>query len=171
MAGRVSVARRQAREYRPDTKDSPGQVREPRDHQEREQRDKGASSIELVLLAPLVILCILLIGQFAMWYQARHVAIAAAQAGARTARDTPNGPWAAAAESSAMQLAQQLGGTLLQGENARAVTSGSNRGVRVTAVVPRIIPIPGMTFKVSETSMGPIECFRASGDTQQCAGG
>src|SRR5207237_5407132 len=99
---------------------------------EREQRDRGASSIELVLLAPLVILSILLVGQFAMWYQARHVAIAAAQAGARVARDTAQGlPWEGPATTAAQGYAQQLGGSLLQGSSARAVSTGNVRGVEV----------------------------------------
>ena len=88
----------------------------------RDRRERGASSIELVLLAPIVILSILLVGQFAMWYQARHVAIAAAQAGARVARDTAQGrPWAGPAITAAQSYAQQLGGSLLQGASARAV--------------------------------------------------
>lgn len=165
MAGRViKSARRRVQAARLDTALPSDQLCEP--------RDKGASSIELVLLAPIVILCILLIGQFAMWYQARHIAIAAAQYGARYARDTPQGQaWAGLARTEALQYAQQLGGTLLQGENATPVTNGSNRGVTVTATVPRIVPLPGFTLQVSETSEGPIECFRVTGDTSNCSGG
>jgi Flp pilus assembly protein TadG len=139
---------------------------------EREQRDRGASSIELVLLAPLVILSILLVGQFAMWYQARHVAIAAAQAGARVARDTTQGlPWEGPATTAAQGYAQQLGGSLLQGSSARAVSTGNVRGVEVVGTAPSIIPIPGLTFRIDETSEGPTECFRPSREPAQCAGG
>jgi Flp pilus assembly protein TadG len=163
--GRVSpAARRQARKGRQENDSCPGRVRKP--------RDGGASSIELVLLAPLVILCILLIGQFAMWYQARHVAIAAAQYGARYARDTPQGDdWQVTAQSEALQYARMLGGTLLQGESVTPVSNGSNRGVTVTAGVPRIVPIPGLNLQVKETSEGPTECFRAADNTSNCAGG
>ena len=137
---------------------------------ERERRDRGASSIELVLLAPLVILSILLVGQFAMWYQARHVAIAAAQAGARVARDTTQGlPWEGPATTTAQGYAQQLGGSLLQGSSARAVSTGNVRGVEVEGLAPSIIPIPGLTFRIDETSQGPTECFRPSADPAQCA--
>jgi Flp pilus assembly protein TadG len=138
---------------------------------EPEQRDRGASSIELALLAPLVILSILLVGQFAMWYQARHVAIAAAQAGARVARDTAQGlPWEGPAATAAQGYAQQLGGSLLQGSSARAVGGGNMRGVEVVGTAPSIIPIPGLTFRIDETSEGPTECFRPSGEPGQCAG-
>jgi Flp pilus assembly protein TadG len=160
----IRTARRRPRGLLAESRDGSGRASGP--------RDGGASSIELVLLAPLVILCILLIGQFAMWYQARHVAIAAAQDGARYARDTPQGqPWQATAQTQALQYAKQLGGTLLQGESALPVSDGSNRGVTVTATVPRIVPIPGFNLRVRETSEGPIECFRATGNTANCSGG
>jgi hypothetical protein len=141
----------------------------------QQREDRGASSIELVILAPIVILSILLIGQFAMWYQARHVAIAAAQAGARVARDAPQvqggQAWQGQATAAALTLAHQLGGSLLQGTSAQPVGGGSQRGVEVSGTAPSIIPIPGLTFHINETSEGPTECFRPSGDTAQCAGG
>lgn len=136
------------------------------------RRERGASSIELVLLAPIVILFILLIGQFAMWYQARHVAIAAAQAGARIARDTSQGlAWQGPAAATALSYARQIGGSLLRGSSAHAVGGGAQRGVEVTGTAPSIIPIPGLAFRITETSVGPAECFRPSSDTAQCAGG
>lgn len=138
----------------------------------RDRRDGGASSIELVLLAPLVILVILLVGQFAMWYQARHVAIAAAQAGARVARDTQQGQtWQGPAITAAETYAQQVGGSLLRDSNAATVGGGNMRGVTVTGTAPSIIPIPGLSFTINETSEGPTECFRPSGEPQTCAGG
>jgi Flp pilus assembly protein TadG len=164
MPGRGGPARQLARQRPAKSPDRAGQV--------RERRDNGASSIELVLLAPLVILSILLIGQFAMWYQARHVAIAAAQAGARVARDTEQGlSWAGPATTAAQSYARQLGGSLLQDASARPVGAGNVRGVEVVGNAPSILPIPGLTFRIDETSQGPAECFRPSGDAALCAGG
>jgi len=164
VASRGDLARQRAGKRPARTPDRAGR--------ERERRDGGASSIELVLLAPLVILSILLVGQFAMWYQARHVAIAAAQAGARVARDTAQGlPWQGPAATAAQGYARQLGGSLLQGSRARAVGNGNVRGVEVVGTAPSIIPIPGLTFRIDETSEGPTECFRPSTQPAQCAGG
>ena len=163
MAGRGDLARQRARKGPAGSPDRASQA--------RGQREDGASSIELVLLAPLVILSILLVGQFAMWYQARHVAIAAAQAGARVARDTAQGlPWADAATTAAQGYARQLGGSLLQGSSAQAIGGGNVRGVEVVGTAPSIIPIPGLTFRIDETSQGPAECFRPSDQPAQCAG-
>lgn len=164
MPGRGNLARPPGRERPAESPD--------RACQGPGERETGASSIELVLLAPLVILSILLVGQFVMWYQARHVAIAAAQAGARVARDTEQGAaWQGPAVTAAQSYARQIGGSLLQGTSASPVGGGNERGVEVVGNAPSIIPIPGLTFRIDETSQGPTECFRPSGDTALCAGG
>ena len=41
------------------------------------QRDRGASTLELALLTPVLLLVILAVVQFAMVFHARHVALAA----------------------------------------------------------------------------------------------
>ena len=48
--------------------------------------DRGASAVELAILAPALLIATMLIIQFALWFEARHAALAAAQAGARVAR-------------------------------------------------------------------------------------
>src|SRR3984885_12406352 len=48
--------------------------------------DRGASAIELVILAPALIFVSMLIIQFALWLDATHAALAAAQEGDRAAR-------------------------------------------------------------------------------------
>jgi len=131
--------------------------------------DDGASTIQLVMLAPLVILCILLIGQFAMVYDARHAAVAAAQAGARAGEEAGQGQyWQSEATTTAMSMMHQLAGSLLSNEEATPVGGGSQRGVEVTGTALSLVP--GLTFHVQETSVGPTECFRTAG-TGQCAGG
>src|SRR5579862_7512548 len=66
--------------------------------------DRGASVVELAVLAPaLMVLCMLIL-QFGLWFNARQVAVAAAQAGATVAREdagtNPNG-WQGAGTSAA----------------------------------------------------------------------
>ena len=48
--------------------------------------DKGAASIELVLAAPVLVLLLMLIVQFAVWAHATHIAQAAANEAAQAAR-------------------------------------------------------------------------------------
>lgn len=45
--------------------------------------DRGSSSVELALVAPLLMLLVLGVLQFGLWYHAQHVVIAAAQDAAR----------------------------------------------------------------------------------------
>ena len=62
--------------------------------------DRGASAVELAILAPALIFASLLIVQFAIWFDARHAALAAAQQGDLVAREnaaTNRGCWQALA--------------------------------------------------------------------------
>src|SRR5260370_7565119 len=49
-------------------------------------RDRGSSVVEFVVIIPGVLLAILLIIQIGLWQHARHIALPAAQEGARAAR-------------------------------------------------------------------------------------
>jgi Flp pilus assembly protein TadG len=125
--------------------------------------ERGSSAIELAILAPALIFLTLIVVQFAIWFQSRGVALAAAQAGARVARDEAGVPglnWAGDAQQRASQYYNALG-TRILGPGISAVAVGSpvtNVGVRVTGQVSSIIP--GLTLTITESSEGPVECFR-----------
>jgi Flp pilus assembly protein TadG len=121
-------------------------------------RDRGASTLELALLTPVLLLVILLVVQFAMVYHARHVALAAAQSGARVARETGTGDWKGAAEAKAREYVRQIGPELLTGVTPQADGDQSGRWVTVTGTAVRVVPF--LTFHVSQRSGGPIECYR-----------
>ncbi|HEX2317194.1 MAG TPA: TadE family protein [Thermomonospora sp.] len=133
----------------------------------RHRTDRGVSSIELALLTPALILVILCVIQFAMVYHARHVALAAAQSGARVARSDLNGGWKAEAEAKARASVQHYGANLLTDLRARATTDGDdNRWVDVRGKAVRVIPF--MTFRVHQRAGGPIECFRPDDGGTDC---
>lgn len=120
--------------------------------------DRGASTLELALLTPILLLVILLVVQFAMVYHARHVALAAAQSGARVAREQSRGDWKAEAESTAREYVQRIGPALLTGVDPQADGDRNQRWVTVTGTAVRVVPF--LTFHVSQRSGGPIECYR-----------
>ncbi|MGI5165090.1 TadE/TadG family type IV pilus assembly protein [Spirillospora sp. CA-253888] len=121
--------------------------------------DTGASSMELALLTPVLILVFLAVVQFAMVYHARHVALAAAQSGARVARTQPvGGGWQEPAVAKATGDVRKIGPNLLSGLAVRTGEGGDQRWVEVSGEAVRVIPF--MTFKVTQRSEGPIECFR-----------
>lgn len=134
-------------------------------------RQRGASAIEFAILAPILILTLLAVFQFAFYYYAREITLAAAQSGARVARTTPDGDWQGAAGQSARDSASKVGrGMLDGGVEVRAGQDGDQRWVEVSGKVVKVIPF--LNFHVSQRSRGPIECFRPDvGSGTACQGG
>src|SRR3569833_4288637 len=75
----------------------------------RRRSDRGANTLELALLTPILLLVILFVVQFALVFHARHVALAAAQAGARVAREQRTGDWRSAATTEGVQYGNKMG--------------------------------------------------------------
>jgi Flp pilus assembly protein TadG len=126
-------------------------------------RDRGVSAIEWALLTPIMLIIIMLVVQFAVYYHAQHVALAAAQAGARVARTyqkTDDG-WRGQANTTALDAVTHFGPNLLHGADATADGDGYTRWVVVTGHAPSVLPlVPDSVLKVTKRSGGPIECFR-----------
>jgi len=128
-------------------------------------RDRGASAVELAILAPALIFVSLLIVQFAIWFDARHAALAAAQQGDLVAREdaaTNPGGWQGLAQNAATSYYKGLNTSLISGVTAQTA-QGQNGTVSVT-VSGKMTGIWPLT--ISETVSGPVECFR----TQQSQG-
>lgn len=129
-------------------------------------RDGGSSAIEFVVLTPVMFFMIFGAVQFAMYSFADHVATAAAQAGARTARaeaDVDAGGWRDKARAKSLEYVEQLGPGLFVGTpTVRPVDMG---GDVVRVVVEGRIPmiLPGMDMTVTATSEGPVERFVPDG--------
>jgi Flp pilus assembly protein TadG len=125
-------------------------------------RSTGATSIELALLAPVLLFVILLVVQFAMWYHARHVALAAAQAGARVARGQVTGDWQSVAKSKAESYAHQIGPNIINGVVATPSGGANERFVDVDGEAITVIPFK--KWHVHQRAGGPTECFRPDRD-------
>jgi hypothetical protein len=132
----------------------------------REGGQRGASSVELAMLTPLLIVIIASTIQFAMLYHARHVALAAAQAGARVARATaadPNVRWREPARKKTFDYLRAVGPNLLERPTAvpleRLDAAGQpvEVGMEVTGTAVRVVPF--LTLTVTERSRGPVERF------------
>jgi Flp pilus assembly protein TadG len=134
-------------------------------------RDRGSSAIELAILAPALLILTMLVIQWALWFQARQVALNVAQQGARYAR-AQQANWAQTAVSEADAFYTQIHTHVLSSPQVQvSPDSGVPNQVFVTVTghVPSLIPgMPRLT--VSETSGGDVECFRPpSGAAQsQC---
>jgi Flp pilus assembly protein TadG len=122
-------------------------------------RDRGASAVELAILAPALILVSLLIVQYAIWFDARHAALAAAQEGDLVAREdaaTNSNGWQGLAATAAENYYRGLDTSVISGLKAQTAT-GADRTVSVT-VSGKLTSIVPLT--VSVTVSGPVECFR-----------
>jgi hypothetical protein len=108
--------------------------------------------------------------QFAFWYQGRQVALAAAQAGARLARQEAyvNG-WQTDAQNRAIGYYQGLGTKVLGGNITATATTLAPDQVQVTVTGQVVSIIFGLNLTIQETAGGPVECFRPDvNGGQQC---
>jgi len=110
----------------------------------------------MVIVFPLFFFLVFAGIQFALWHHASHVAMAAAQEGARTLRVTSS---AAKGEERANTMLRHLStdpmevhGSIDRSDIAHLVVQGKAQSI-----------LPGFTFTVYEHSDGPVERFR--GDT------
>jgi Flp pilus assembly protein TadG len=122
-------------------------------------RDRGASAVELAILGPALIVVSLLIVQFALWFDARHAALAAAQEGDLVAREnavTNPAGWAGLATTAATRYYQGLDTSLINGLSAQAASAGPGMvTVTVGGNLSGVFPL-----HVGASVSGPVECFR-----------
>jgi Flp pilus assembly protein TadG len=133
-------------------------------------RDRGSSAIELAILAPALLIITMLVVQWALWFQARQVALNVAQDGARYAREQQTG-WPQQAVAEADSFYDTLHTGIIKDIQVTVSPDGGDPSqvyVTVTGNVPTLIP--GISLlSVRETSGGDTECFRpASAGGQQC---
>jgi len=121
--------------------------------------ERGSASLEVVLIFPAVILLIALIIQFALWEQATHAAIAAAQDGVQVAR--LEGSTASAGKSRAEDFLQQTARTLISSPVVTASRNNETAMVTITGTVTSLVP--GLHLQVEGSASGVVERFRPTG--------
>lgn len=127
--------------------------------------ESGMTAIEFVLLTPVLFFLIFATVQFALYFFADHVAQAAAQAGARKARqeaDADPGGWRAKARQTSGEYIEQLGPELILDPDVKLLGPNNNTvGVEIRAQVPSVFP--GLDMDVYAISQGPVERFVPDG--------
>jgi Flp pilus assembly protein TadG len=132
--------------------------------------DSGTSAVELAVLAPLLLFATLLIVQFALWFDARHAALAAAQAGDRIARQeaASNPAWQSDAMTQATSYYNALGTRLLTSVQVPppALDRAANQvTVTVRGKLAGVLP---WHMTIAATAGGPVECFRPANGGGAC---
>jgi Flp pilus assembly protein TadG len=117
--------------------------------------DDGASVVEFVITMPALLLAMMSIIQFALWQHAQHVALAAAQEGARVARQYDGSVPAAKARTD--DYLDALGPTILAQRSVAVSRGAADASVTVTGKAVSVVPVFGL--KVRERAGGPVERF------------
>jgi len=132
------------------------------DHSADHSADRGASAIELVILAPALIFVSMLIIQFALWLDATHAALAAAQEGDRAARaaESSSTAWRQTATDVAMNYYHGLDTSVLGNVSVSQIRYDAAANTVSVTVSGRLTGIFPLT--ISETVSGPVECFRTA---------
>ena len=119
----------------------------------RPTRDRGAVSIEMVLLMPLAVALLLLGVQFATLHHARALALAGAQEGARAAAAEQS--TAAAGAAAARSYLADTAGDALLGVQATGARGAQTATVTVTGQAPALVP--WVTVAVRQSATVPTE--------------
>ncbi|MFI1259160.1 TadE/TadG family type IV pilus assembly protein [Streptomyces netropsis] len=109
------------------------------------ERDRGALSLELMMVFPAVLLLVMLTVHVGLWWHARNVALAAAQQGVERAR--VRGASIATGTAEAQSFVGRAGGSI-----SGAQVSGSRGGQTVRIEVSGHVDtlIPGLKLPVSQ---------------------
>lgn len=119
----------------------------------RGRDDRGLTTVELTIVAPLLFWWLMLIVQYGLWWHAKQVANAAAAEAVDVAQ-TPDGT-AADGDAAARDFLAESG-------NLRNVAVTVDRGTEVVTVqvqgdAPRLVP--GWSWGVTARSEAPVERF------------
>lgn len=126
-------------------------------HPRRSGRERGAATLELVVIFPVVLLITFGVIETALWYHARNVALAAAEEGVRVA--TGDGGSLGAGVDEATDFALRAGADdVLSGVAVRA--DGGATEVTITVSGHSLSLFPGWSgHEVAQTASGPVERF------------
>ncbi|GLX22554.1 TadE/TadG family type IV pilus assembly protein [Streptomyces lavendulae] len=107
-------------------------------------RDRGAVSLEMLIVFPAVLLLILLVVHVGLWWHARNVAMSAAQLGVESAR--VRGASAGTGTAEAREFLGRAGGSI----SGISVTGskGATVQIRVTGYVDTMIP--GLKLRIDQ---------------------
>lgn len=122
-------------------------------------RNRGSSTVEAVITIPVIVVFTLLVIQFALMWNARHTAQAAAQLAARSAATYES--TAGIGQADAEDYLSRIAPNLLSGRSVQVHRGADAVTVTVTASVPTVIPFA--SFTVDEQASAPIEAFQVLG--------
>ena len=120
-------------------------------------RDRGALSLELAILFPLVLMLTFGAVQTGLWFEARSMCQAAAEAGVRAGK-VLHAPTGAGASAARTYLADISNG-LVVSPNVTETRTAATVDVTCAGQAQNVIPLPGLNIAVVQSSHAGIERF------------
>ncbi|MDX2765243.1 TadE/TadG family type IV pilus assembly protein [Streptomyces europaeiscabiei] len=119
----------------------------------RMRSDRGAGSVEVAVLAVVVLMLVFTIIQVGLFYHARKVAQSAARQGVDTGRQFGSSPGDGVAQ--AQEFLTKFGGSVRGASVSSAGSTAEEIHITVTGHVATLVP--GLELTVSQDAHGPIE--------------
>ncbi|GAA2522946.1 TadE/TadG family type IV pilus assembly protein [Streptomyces longisporus] len=119
----------------------------------RLRADRGAGSVEVAVLAVVVLMLVFTIIQVGLFYHARKVAQSAARQGVDTGRQFGSTPGDGVAQ--AQKFLDRFGGSVRGAAVSSAGSTAQEIHITVTGHVATLVP--GLEFEVTQDARGPIE--------------
>jgi len=115
--------------------------------------ERAIATIEMAILTPVMLLLVTVSCQAALWQEADHVALAAAESGVAAGAQVGGSP--AGARGEAISAASQMGAGVLISPDANVTESGGLVTVTVTGESEQLVP--GIPVSVTASASAPIE--------------
>ena len=121
------------------------------------RRDRGSLTLEMAILFPLVLTLTFGAVQVGLWFEARSLCQAAAEAGVRAGKvlHAPTGAGAAAARS----YLTDVSAGLVVSPNVTETRTAATIDVTCSGQAQDVIPLPGLNIAVIQSSQAGIERF------------
>lgn len=121
-------------------------------HRATAQRERGSSTIQMVVLLPALFSLMFLGVQAALMYQGRTIALAAAQEGARAAAGETGSASAGISAASAFVAATTAGLERTNVSGSRSATEA-----RITVITHTVSVVPGWKPEITQSAVMPVE--------------
>lgn len=119
---------------------------------ERDQRQRGSVTLEMVIIFPVLLLMLFGAVQAGLWFHARNLAMTAAQEGAVAAAAYESTP--SKGEAAALQFAQAAGA---QNPRATVTTTTTTTTTVVTVEAPNLLPGVIPVMPITQSATMPLE--------------
>ncbi len=122
------------------------------------RRDRGSATLEVSILAPVLLLVVFTIIQVGLWSYARSLALGAAQEGVAAGR--AHGSPAGAGQVRAQEFLDATAGDSLVDSTVTSTATAATLRIEVTGRALSVLPgVPGLP--VRQRAEGPVERFTA----------